>query len=445
MRLLVYGLQNSGATLFTLFAGQRPGSLVIPDLWTMYCAPRIDGPADACVKATVTTAFPLARHQERFRPDRTILVVRRPEDNYASLRRKRFRHHDGTMEEKFERADALYAEPGPFDAVLRFEDFVADPAAAATMLERLGWSLPEEAARFPRTLHRMEQDLWRAAPALYDAIEWGTGNARVAPLAGLQLTRSENPEARAFASRHAPALAEAYRSDPPAGPAAVETFDATQSEADFFRSEMHAGRLAGLFNDALSDGALDDARILLDDLRALAPDSSVYWTAALRFDEGTSGAGHAARDLGRRLAVSGDPKLQLVLAAHHLRRRELDAARRLVEAALSAEPASLEGRLLAARLDLASGNAIGAEGHARAALAAEPRSIQANLCLADALAKLGRTEEAEETYRFCLALSPDLRPARRGLAALNSGAGKEAAPGPEQKRGRLAPPPDQKG
>jgi hypothetical protein len=46
MRIMFYGLQTSGATLVTLFTGQRPSSVALPDLWTMYWAPRF--PAKTC-------------------------------------------------------------------------------------------------------------------------------------------------------------------------------------------------------------------------------------------------------------------------------------------------------------------------------------------------------------------------------------------------------------
>ncbi len=58
----------------------------------------------------ITTAYPLATHVERFRPDRVVLFLRDPRDNYESLRTKPYRHHSGLMDEKFILLDQLFAE-----------------------------------------------------------------------------------------------------------------------------------------------------------------------------------------------------------------------------------------------------------------------------------------------------------------------------------------------
>jgi len=68
MRLLVYGMQSSGATAFTLFLAQRPDCLALVDIPNNFAAPRLDTPVDTVAKVVVTTAYPLPVHMERFRP-----------------------------------------------------------------------------------------------------------------------------------------------------------------------------------------------------------------------------------------------------------------------------------------------------------------------------------------------------------------------------------------
>jgi hypothetical protein len=138
MRLLVYGMMSSGATAFTLFLAQRPDCLALVDVLNNFAAPRVATPMDMVVKVTMTTAYPLAVHQSRFRPDRVVLLLRDPHDNYQSLKTKNYRNYSGLMAEKFVILDQVFAERSHFDAVIRYEDFVArDPAVIETM-NRLG-------------------------------------------------------------------------------------------------------------------------------------------------------------------------------------------------------------------------------------------------------------------------------------------------------------------
>ncbi len=78
MRLLIYGMQSSGATTFTLFLAQRPDCLALVDVLNNFAAPRVNTAMDMVVKVTMTTAYPLAVHVERFRPDKIVLFLRDP-------------------------------------------------------------------------------------------------------------------------------------------------------------------------------------------------------------------------------------------------------------------------------------------------------------------------------------------------------------------------------
>ena len=178
MRLLIYGMQSSGASTLALLLAQKPDCSAFVDIWTMYVAPAL--PADHAVvaKVVVTTAFPLALHQERFRPDRTILFLRHPQVNYRSLASKGYRNHCGFMEEKFAVLDRVFAAKAAYDAVFYYEDLVLDPAGTAAAITRLGWSCEPDFLRFPRK-HREIIDLNNARyPGIADRLEYGMGNHR---------------------------------------------------------------------------------------------------------------------------------------------------------------------------------------------------------------------------------------------------------------------------
>lgn len=178
MRVLVYGMQSGGVTAFTLFLAQRPDCLALVDVPNNYAAPRIDTPLDMVVKVVVTTAYPIAVHRERFRPDRTILLLRDPHDTYQSLKSKDYRHRSGLMEEKFVLMDRTFADRHSFDAVIRYEDFVArDPAVLETIV-RLGWPVTADGYTFARRHEEIIGDLRRHVPDLFERMEIVFGNVQ---------------------------------------------------------------------------------------------------------------------------------------------------------------------------------------------------------------------------------------------------------------------------
>ena len=77
MRLLFYGMQSSGASIFALIAAQAPDCVAFIDIWSMYVAPRLATKHDVVAKVVVTASYPLQLHRERFRPDLTVLVLKR--------------------------------------------------------------------------------------------------------------------------------------------------------------------------------------------------------------------------------------------------------------------------------------------------------------------------------------------------------------------------------
>lgn len=178
MRLLIHGMQSSGATAFTQVLAQRPGCVALIDIPNNFAAPRVSTPLDFVAKAVITTAYPLAVHVERFRPDRTVLLLRDPRDNYASLLTKPYRHFSGLMHEKFQILDQLFQERSRFDAVIHYEDLVArDPAIMATMAA-ISWPITQDYFQFRRSYDELIGSVWAAEPALREEMEMYFGNAR---------------------------------------------------------------------------------------------------------------------------------------------------------------------------------------------------------------------------------------------------------------------------
>ncbi|HXP95822.1 MAG TPA: hypothetical protein VN809_03860 [Telmatospirillum sp.] len=178
MRLLVYGMQSSGATAFTLFLAQRPDCLALVDVLNNYAAPRVQTDMDMVVKVTMTTAYPLAVHMERFRPDRIVLVLRDPHDNYQSLRSKNYRNHSGLLDEKFLILDQVFAERERFDAVIRYEDFVARHPSVMETVTGLGWPVEDSFHSYKRRHDELMGALWRHMPDLFERLELNFGNVQ---------------------------------------------------------------------------------------------------------------------------------------------------------------------------------------------------------------------------------------------------------------------------
>lgn len=178
MRLLVTGMQSSGATAFTLFLAQRPDCLALVDVLNNYAAPRVATALDMVVKVVVTTAYPLAVHMERFRPDRVVMLLRDPRDNYQSLRRKNYANHSGLLDEKFLILDQLFAERHRFDAVIEYEDFVARDPSIPQTLARLGWPVEEGFHEYRRRHEELLSALSANLPDLMQHMEFAFGNVR---------------------------------------------------------------------------------------------------------------------------------------------------------------------------------------------------------------------------------------------------------------------------
>lgn len=178
MRLLIYGMMSSGATSFSLFCAQRADALALVDVLNNFAAPRVTTSKDMLCKVTITTAYTLAEHMERFRPDKIVLFLRDPCDNYESLRTKNYRNYSGLMEEKFVLLDEVFARRDTFDAVIHYEDFAARDPAVMRTVNALGWPVSEEYYRYTRRHDEIFRDLWNEMPDLYERLELNFGNVQ---------------------------------------------------------------------------------------------------------------------------------------------------------------------------------------------------------------------------------------------------------------------------
>ena len=178
MRLLIYGMQSSGASALAALLGQRPRSAAFIDIWAMYAAPALTGPDSAVAKVVVTTAFPLSLHQDRFRPDKTILVLRHPDANFRSLSTKPYRNHCGFIEEKFAILEETHKNKSSYDLIVYYEDLAFNPVGILNTFSDLGWPCDAGYLDFPRSRSEIVGFNEKAFPSIRERLEYGTGNYR---------------------------------------------------------------------------------------------------------------------------------------------------------------------------------------------------------------------------------------------------------------------------
>lgn len=185
LKVLVYGLQSSGASLFSYFLSQRPETLGIIDLNNHRLAPSLPMEHDIILKAVVTTRWPLQAHIDSFQPDRTILFIRNPYNNYYSLQDKVYANKSGSIDEKFRLMEDYFIQQQRFDSTICYEDFIANPVDTLEILNTIDWYMTPEYYKFPRSPQEIAQfnithNEWcRLNPAAAGPTGgWGMGNIR---------------------------------------------------------------------------------------------------------------------------------------------------------------------------------------------------------------------------------------------------------------------------
>ena len=171
-RTLVYGMQSSGASLVTFFLSQSPGAVGIVDLFCSQPIPDAEelDELNVVAKATVSLEQSLDSQLERFRPDKSILVLRHPAHNYVALSRKKYVNLCGSIDDKFALLESLYDRLEDFDVVLHYEDFVIHRRATVRQLSEAGVTASKDFYRF----HRSREDLVEAGMQ-YDWFSEGFG------------------------------------------------------------------------------------------------------------------------------------------------------------------------------------------------------------------------------------------------------------------------------
>lgn len=180
MKILVYGMQSSGASLFTYLLAQRENTIGVIDLFGGYLAPDIkDTTWDVVLKATISTKYQLADHVESFKPDLKILFTRNREDNFRSLSTKPYRDAVGKIEDKFNWLKFYIRNQNLlFDYSIKFEDLFYD---RQKVIDQLSPFLTEEHFAFKRK----KEEIVRFAKdnsewcRLHHNKGWGFGNVHL--------------------------------------------------------------------------------------------------------------------------------------------------------------------------------------------------------------------------------------------------------------------------
>ncbi len=210
MKVLLYGMQSSGASIMAYTFAQLPGSLAFIDIWNMFGAPELTTDRDCVAKVVVTTTFSLVTHQRRFRPDITILVLRHPIDNYYSLCGKDYANDSGLIDEKFAQLEEVFRMGVGFDHVLYYEDFAFSPRKLIDFCGRIGWNLDYEALSLSRSPRQIEELNSASIPGLSEKLRYGSGNVRGGGLLRDRVKFSEPWGKTEHLSRVCPALLDHY-------------------------------------------------------------------------------------------------------------------------------------------------------------------------------------------------------------------------------------------
>lgn len=149
MKILIYGLQSSGASLFTYFMAQNLNSFAMIDLYCNAVAPPVDfKDGDTIIKCTINPSIPFSQHVKSYNPDKTILVLRDPFDNYVSLKSKPW---GNDIESKFELLEKTFSKGEDFDAVIDYSTFVLFPSSIVHILKQKGIPADNDYINFDRT------------------------------------------------------------------------------------------------------------------------------------------------------------------------------------------------------------------------------------------------------------------------------------------------------
>ena len=156
------------------------------------------------------------------RPDRTILFVRNPNDNYASLQCKPYANKGGSLNSKFRILDSLFqSREQNFDLTIHYEEMIQSPDRTLTQLRALGWELGSEAYQLSRSLEEVrsfnrEHSLWcREHDAHVTGMPgWGNGNISGTAIRTDLVNRPVDPRLAGRVTQLCPNLCRHYQLPP---------------------------------------------------------------------------------------------------------------------------------------------------------------------------------------------------------------------------------------
>lgn len=183
MRILIYGMQSSGASLITYFLAQKKNTLALMDLRNTVLAPSEGNfsdftNGDILLKCVVTSRYTFKEHLDSFRPNKTVLVLRNPCDNFTSLKTKhRYKNESGSVRDKFLRLNEEFMARNRFNVVISYEDFLRDHEQTVQAMLAVGISAQPNYYEFGRsiieikTFNRTNSRWCKENPR-----RWGAGN-----------------------------------------------------------------------------------------------------------------------------------------------------------------------------------------------------------------------------------------------------------------------------
>lgn len=125
MKILIYGLQSSGATAFAYLMSQKQNTIGVLDLYYNELSPNLTHASlDIVLKCTVSNLYSLDEHKKEFNPDVTILFNRNTDEIKHSLATKSHKNYGGDINEKISIFQNVIDNRSNYDICFSYEDMI---------------------------------------------------------------------------------------------------------------------------------------------------------------------------------------------------------------------------------------------------------------------------------------------------------------------------------
>lgn len=155
MKTLIYSMKGSGASVFTFFLGQNPNSVVFINFNENIIPPYFTIMKDMVVKCNLNNKYNLEHYIRAFKPDKKILFVRNPYDNYLTLKRKSSPSELEILNFKFMELENQFVQREKYDLVIYYEEFILDTLSSIEKIKSSGIFVDESFLLFRRNLSDM--------------------------------------------------------------------------------------------------------------------------------------------------------------------------------------------------------------------------------------------------------------------------------------------------